>query len=488
MSRHRREPLAHGTGSGRVSLAPLAWFAVAAMLGGWLLMLSDAERAIALPCVVASLLGLSLFLYLGYLDKRTPLLDVGMLAVVATLLYMTVPLVGYYVDGLAFAPNADPRLYRYQPDPIELGNFHWRHVLYVGCLCLAYALTRRRALRQEAPVAEPSPHAIHAAVGLLVGLMLYFFILERVTGFSYAVNYEEAREVHGTAQQATLPLAVAQVSHYLYGMMFVFKLVALVFLLKRIKAPLWLGVLIAWVLFEVASTIALKGARTPLVLFMMAGGILFHRIVRPIPWPVLLAGGLVLVWWFLFFGHTRLSRDVSQVGLLTAGNEFQSLLGTSWDIYQRKLDGNLYVPWQVYMHDIMRVLPPQQILPFKKIHASQWYLQLTDPGLRYVRQSGKMWGLTSQAIVGFDWLEMAARGTALGYVLGRVHVWYRRRAASVLVTVAYVWLCVHIYNTYRDGTFTLINRVAYIVLPAILLLVVTERILRGRPANPTTDR
>jgi len=126
------------------------------------------------------------------------------------------------------------------------------------------------------------------------------------------------------------------------------------------------------------------------------------------------------------------------------------------------------------------MLIPGQLLPFRKIDPSLWYLE--QLGLQD-SQVGFMFGVLSQAILGVDWLELMVRGTVLGCVLGLIHRWYVKRSQRFEVTLLYVFLCVWSYYTVRAATFYFVYPVVYRFLPFLFIVWFGEAILRGALRN-----
>jgi len=118
------------------------------------------------------------------------------------------------------------------------------------------------------------------------------------------------------------------------------------------------------------------------------------------------------------------------------------------------------------LNDIISIFPPQQLLPFEKISGSEWYLRVL--GISGTGQ-GYMWGVVSQAIVGFGWIELVFRGIILGYICAIFHNWYARQGCGFIETFIYVYICLKIYNTYRDTTLSILSTVVWEILPFILL-------------------
>jgi hypothetical protein len=90
-----------------------------------------------------------------------------------------------------------------------------------------------------------------------------------------------------------------------------------------------------------------------------------------------------------------------------------------------------------------------------------------------------MFGVLSQAILGFDWMELALRGVLLGCLLGAFHRWYVRHAARFEVTLLYVFVCVLSYSSVRAGTLYFLYPVIYRFLPFLALVWFGRVVLKG---------
>jgi hypothetical protein len=201
---------------------------------------------------------------------------------------------------------------------------------------------------------------------------------------------------------------------------------------------------------------------------------LYHRIVKPFRLRSLIGIGIFIFLGFLFLGLYRtyaglvdLHADVShhEIGILSANNEFQAILGTAYDVFMMKNVG-VKLPWYLYLNDFATILPPQQIMPFEKIRASEWYLRqigLSGSGRGY------MWGVVAQSIIGLDWLELFLRGVVLGYVLARLHKWYLNNQTNFYIVLIYIYLCLRTYYTFRDTTFSPLSSFVWEIIPFFLL-------------------
>jgi hypothetical protein len=216
-------------------------------------------------------------------------------------------------------------------------------------------------------------------------------------------------------------------------------------------------------------------------------------MIKPLTMKFLITSGAMLLAVFIFLGLYRSYFDVADMqadlssgnaGIFSVRNEFQSLLGTAYDVHRRK-EAGAYLPWYLYINDFITILPPQQLMPFEKVAASEWYLReigLSKTGL------GLMWGVISQSIVGLDWLELALRGAILGYILARFHRWYLKHQSGFLETLLYMFLCLKVYYTFRDTTFSLLANLVWEVIPFYILLRIGVAILPRKVGDQPGNR
>ena len=433
------------------------------------------ERYVAAPGLTCIVMVLWLWMVLWERDEKIPFIDVGMFCALATLVYTVYPLVNFWVDGLQFGLLSDNRLHAFDPLPIDIGVFHLRHVLYLFSFVCCYAVFRDHGSIDIGNINIPN-HS-HRKVIFTFFLLLtgYFLLLQLITGVNYNTSYEPDAFSKNMDAISSLPLIVLQISSKLGGILFLFKLALLFIVVNRYNENLWRNILLLWLSAEIIQTFMLKGSRTGLVLILMATALFYHRMIRALSIKFLITSGVLLFSFFIFLGLYRsyenlisLQTDLSQEkgGGLSGSNEFQSLLGTAYDVNQLK-EAGAYLPWYLYINDISTILPPQQFMPFEKVAASEWYLREIGHSGTGV---GLMWGVISQSIVGLDWLELALRGAVLGYILGRFHNWYLKHQSGFLETLVYVYFCLKVYNTFRDTTFIFLANLVWEVIPFYIVL------------------
>jgi len=433
------------------------------------------ERYVAAPALMCTILVLWLWMILYDRDGKIPFFDVGIFCALATFIYTVYPLANYWVDGFQFGILSDGRMQSYNPQPAEMGLFHLRHVLYLSSFVPVYALFRGTAPVEIGKVTIPKRSARYVIVLSFLILNGYFFLLQILTGANFNASYESEIFFKNVSAFADLPLFLLQVSGKLWGILLLFKLALLYLVVGRCRQKRWLVILFVWIAFEIFLTSFIKGARTGMVLFLMAAALFYHRMINHLSIKFLTSGGILLFLYFIFMGLYRayidfelLQTDLSQTdaGFFSGSNEFQALLGTAYDVLQRK-EGGAYLPWYLYINDFSAILPPQQLMPIEKVSAAEWYLR--ELGMSGTG-SGYMWGVISQAIVGLDWLELPLRGSLLAYLLARIHRWYIKHQSGFLENLIYVYLCLKIYYTFRDTTFSILANFIWEVIPFYLIL------------------
>jgi hypothetical protein len=450
------------------------------------------ERYIAVPVLACTMLMLWLWMVLWKSDGHVPFFDIGVLCAMATFLYVVFPLLNFWAQGLQFGLFSDSRLIHHNPSPSDIGIFHLRHVLYFFSLVISYVFFRKNAKCVEFKTVSCSSSRKKLIFLYFLFFTGFFFILEFFTGYSFNFSYlSESFESHLEASKR-MPLLLLQISIKLREIWFLFKLSLLFIVISQCKQRRWRLILFSWIVFEIALNVYVKGQRTELILFLLACSLFYHRLVKPFRTRSILFSGMFIFLGFLFLGiyrtyaglsdfHTDLSHH--ELSLLSANNEFQSLLGTTYDVFMMKKDG-VKLPWYLYLNDFATILPPQQILPFKKIRASEWYLRqigFSDSG------RGFMWGVVSQSIVGLDWIELFLRGTILGYLLARLHRWYSKNQTGFLETLFYLYFCLRSYYTFRDTTLSPLSNLVWEIVP-FYLLIRFRLIMLPRKKNHKTNR
>lgn len=438
---------------------------------------------VLIPVLMSFVVFFWLWISLWNRDRQIPFFDVGIFCALATLVYTVFPLINYWADGLQFGLFSDKRLSSYSPEPFDLGFFCLRHVLYLFSFAACYLLFRGSGTVTVSNVKIPHRFNRQVIVFIFLLLTMYFVFLQVKTGLNFNPSYEPDSYANYLAAKTSMPLLLLQISVKLRGLMFIFKIALLSLVVSQCSKKSWRIVLLIWIIVEIVSTLFVKGDRGGLVLFLMATALFYHRMIKPLSMKVFVTSGVSLFTFFIFLGLFRSYFDFSTsyidlpgtiTRILSVNNEFQVLLGTAYDVFMRKSEG-IYLPWYLYINDFISILPPQQVVPFEKIRASEWYLRVI--GMSGTGQ-GFMWGVISQSIVGLDWLELALRGALLGCILALFHRWYLERQTGFFETLVYVYFCIKTYNTFRDTTLSFLVDLVWVILPFSIIMRIGPELVR----------
>jgi hypothetical protein len=444
---------------------------------GVLALVSDAGRPVVLP-MLAALLVLATFLaHLYFRDGQLPVFDVGAVTALMTAVYVIIPLLGFWLGGLRWTPYSYHPLWLHNPGPFEVGAFAWRHVLYLASFCAAYAVFRGAVSIRSGPTRILRPSGVAAIVVLILLLTAYFQGLRLFFGVSYHPSYADLKAASASAQ--ALPHVVRQLSHNLFAIMVLLKIAAVLWLFGRWHDGRWRTVLFGGLALEGILTLSLMGGRTWYAMLVLATGLLYHRIVRPLS-PI--AAALIVV---LVLGGTLIygvARDV-RGGLRTVAeaewspwatmNEFQAFFGIAYDLHARQAAGTVgHIPWQVYASDLISLVP-SQLLPFDKIDPCLGVPVVDGTGLGCVQ------GVIAHGIVGLDWIEFLVRGLVLGVLFAVIHRWYAARQDGYWTTLFYLCMCIWGYYTFRGSSFYFLYNLLYRFLPMLVAIRLVQFVVRN---------
>jgi hypothetical protein len=472
--RRRRHTLPRIDGS-IVVLAIVAATSVAAVF------VAGESRAIVLPILALLVCAVAYGVVLYRRDGGLPVFEPASFAVAATVVYGAYPLVNFIAGGLAWSPYADNRLFVLAGDPAEVAAFGWRYAMYLVVFVFVYLLLRGKSGVRTTAMRRPS-RATRAAI-VLVAVLSWGLLatVARVYGIQYSPSYAEAAtgSVRGIS---SLPLFVAQITQNVESVQLLLLQFVVALLMIEWRRHAWAPfVLIGLLLFFTVDVVVTRGSRSALVLLLLATGLLYHRLVRPMKLVAVTAAGMALLIGVLGYGIVRDFRNYREpVAFLTAANEFQSILGTPFDLQDRMRAGELVnIPWQIYWADLL-ALVPSQLLPFEKIDPSLWYLQIAG-----IREGGYVFGLLAQAVVGYDWVELVLRGTVLALVLALLQRWYARHMESFWATMLMMFLSLWMYYTIRQSTFSFLYFLVYRFVPTVFVVQGLSYLLAraSRPAR-----
>jgi hypothetical protein len=415
-------------------------------------------------------------------DRQLPVVDVGALCALITLIYAALPAVFYIKSGFQWSSLSEPRLLQMNTTPADVADVLWFVTAYLAAFCAAYLLFRGPGM--------PGPNLpIRAAEGTGKALISIFALatvykigVEHAFGVNLNPSNTELAASYGTTQ---LPLLLGQVTHNVLGIGRIAMLGIIAFVFAR-KDRRFGFVLAMWLLVEAYLTVSKMGSRTNFIILIIAAILSYHRLIKPIGPVLAISTGALLLGGVLGFGYFRDFGDrVTAAEFWSAGTEFQALLANGLHVTWAKAHGLLTeVPWQIKFNDVI-LLIPQQLLPFQKMDLSDWYIQ--EAGVNN-RGLGLMFGVVAQSELGFGLPEIIVRGAVLGAVLAFVHRRCVKHATGLTAFTFYLWLCTSIYYTYRASTFYIMTWAVYRVIPFVLLFWFFSSMFRPRTRSDVAIR
>lgn len=419
-------------------------------------------------------LGVLLLWYLTHLEKQMPIFDLGFILVFFTILYCAYPLFSFMMTGFQWAETSDYRLRTYNVSSLDLAEFSLHHLIYIVGLIVGYLVFRKRSISiAELPVkVNISGNTVCLILFLYVSIVAYFQIL----GFLSPIE---------------LPYIVLQINNNVSSIKFVLSIALMYYGFSNWENKWLRTAVILYLLFQLAFMLLGYHGRTYFFLTAIAAFMLYHRLVSAFTFKQALSLFGIAFFLFIAMGYAKANifQYFGEYSIWAATNEFTSLFGTAYDLYMRtKVEGsistdiNIYgralealpeVPFSLYFNDIL-LLIPSQLLPFEKWSTSQWYLEVI--GLRGTGV-GMMFGVVSQGVIGGGMYELLARGLFLGAAVGLFHNWYLRKAGLFWMNVAYVFIAVRIYDTYRAGTGYIFYDIIYQLIPCIALVFFIQKVI-----------
>jgi hypothetical protein len=444
--------------------------------GAWSYFLADPdERLLLNPIFLNAAIVLGMIEYFWRRDRQLPIVDVGALCALITLVYIAVPAIFYIKAGLKFGPRSDDRLVMMGTTPADVADFLWFVAAYIAALSVTYSLLRGPGMPGPRLEIGASPNAGWALLAIVALAAIYQIGIEHTLHVHLNPGYEELRQNILENKVVVLPLFVGQITHNVIAIGQIAMLGVIAFVFARKTRPLGLA-LTAYLLVDAYSTVSKMGPRTYFVMLIIAVILSCHRMLKPVGPVLALAIVIALLGGLLGYGYIRQGTVASLSDIWSSSNEFQILMtngiNMSWEIARGAIRD---VPWQITYNDFVMMIP-QQLLPFRKLDISEWYVQQ----IFEKRTSGMMFGVVAQSKLGFGLPEIIIRGAVLGAVLAFIHRQCVKRANSLTAFIIYLWLCASIYYTYRASTFYIATWAVYRVIPFVLLFRLFSWMFRPR--------
>ena len=395
---------------------------------------------------------------LSIIERGLPIYNIGFVLLSITVLYSAYPLFSFWMSGFEWTGVSDNRMRSYNTSPIEVATFSMYHLLYILSTALGFMLlVRSHKVQYKINITKKG--YVHSLVFVYV-LVEAWFLLINFSGVQS--NY-----------------IVMQFSNNLSAIRLISTLGLLYVATTRWAMPFWRNSCKLFLVYQLMLMLLQLSGRTYFFLLMIAFIMLFHKNVRQLSF--VFSGFLVFImlFFFILWGYvkTNLILSMSEFSIWSGSNEFTSLFGTAYDLYYRsyELDSLPLVPWSVVYNDIA-LLIPSQFFDDIKWSTSQWYLEVI--GLRGTGV-GMMFGVISQAVVGFGYVEIILRGLFIGLFFGVIQRWYSNNSENIQSNIVYLFFAIKGYYAYRAGTGYIVYFAVYQLIPGLILIEITRKVFFG---------
>lgn len=397
-------------------------------------------------------------------------IDLGLVFAGIVFLYAWLPLLGLVLAQHGYGTLQDQRVADDMPTSAEIVAVGASYLAFLVGFALGYGGRIKPATSSMAPVQSDRLQAVMiTAVAAL--LILFNFLGERLLGAGEGESYIDSYAVH-----RHLPLVTQQILNGLGQFGFAASLAAMVFILAwkphlHRYVALALSVLLLDAIFS-------GGSRTLGFLLAFAYLICVSIYVRSFQtrhFFILAAAGLML---FVFAGVLRADKGFDALMLAPfQGGEFLSVFINSVDLLrQSAAGGGIDAPWQLYWVDVLRLIP-QQLLWFEKLDPSVWYVATYYPEF-HDAGGGLAFGAIAESVVGLGVAEAFVKGGLLGVAYAFIANRCTSGPLTPLKVFVYVWCVVMSYQAIRDTTFSVFPRLVFQVLPVIIFIAVSYRVMR----------
>lgn len=420
-------------------------------------------------------------------DRRLPIIDLGSFYMLAILAYGALPLTWHLLSGMHLTVFGHGRLYAIDPAPAEFAQVGWMHVVFALLFACAYLAMRRKPPYASGTHLRVSGTTSKILLAMLLVFQGYFFWVRASTGVEFSTAYDSSLYEQAAAYQQ-LSLVQQQFIAHPYGMLAAIKIGLIIWLTANWTSRAHRWALISVLVFLVLSYIKAPGGRFTLISMFLAAFLTYHHTVQPIRLRAAVTYSSLLMASF-FAANMFRGGDGSGIRVVAIwdaldmstgfsfANEFQISYGSILELHHKLTSGALReIPWQVYLHDLLLVIP-QQLLPFEKIDPVRWYVTSTNNPDYF------NYGVIAESVLGFGLAELVVRGLMTGLIFAAIHNWWMRKSSKFWPTFFYMWLMIVVYQSFRNTSTHIVPLIIYQWLPVYAVVALLGTVFQQqRPA------
>lgn len=397
-------------------------------------------------------------------------LDLGVVFSWIVFVYAWLPILGWILAQQGYGGLQDQRVIDNNPVSSEMVYVGACYLVFLAGFALVYGWQRNIVTKSPMLIKASWLQVFTVVVGAALILSANFLsklLLGVEQAESYSASYTQYRQFPLLVQQLMGGVSQIEFSILLASMVFT---IAWKPHLHRYVAIAVLGVLL--------SAVLSGGSRTFGFLLAFAYVVCLSIYIKHFKVTHLALIGWVGLVLFTLSGVLRSGDNGFGGGILTLlqGGEFFSIFLNSVDLLRHFTEtGGLDIAGYLYSVDFLKFIP-QQVLGVEKLDPAVWYAKTYYPEF-YTAGGGLAFGAIAESVVGFGIPEALARGG----LLGAAYAFVANRCISGRMTpfkvFIYVWFVVMSYQAVRDTTFSVFSRFAFQVLPVLIFVAVSHRVI-----------
>jgi hypothetical protein len=414
----------------------------------------------------------NLYRHLERRSGRPPIHDLGVMWCLLLLLYSTLPVVTWILEGGSL-PFYYGRLSRLDPQPDDHVRILNIAIFYLVAFVISYRSTlKKRLIRHgESPPKIP-PSVLIPSVCVVVFAFGFDFFLKASGIIRSASDYADSY-----LAIASLPPLIGQIykftsalSNFATGVLFLAAM-------QNIKRYRFL--IVAYLAFLLLSY-DVTGHRSQLAIGLFKAALCWHVTQTPFKNSTIAIGMAVALIAFNLLGFYRgvLEGAGSNMGL--GVSELLMVYGNAIELLQIARDTTIEVPFSAQFGEFFAFLPSQVLGP-EKSSLDAWFAMTYHASYSEIG-GGLAFGALAQAIIGVGELEAAIRGIILGYLFAQFTNKARKSQKNWWMFPIQIYLLSYMYYSIRSTTFSFVGAIFQTIAPAIIFYIVIERLQR-RPKS-----
>jgi len=439
-----------------------------------------------LPMLLPALAAISIALvFLQLLRKRAPdglIGEIGALYVYFLLAYTTFPAFTFLVLELDVAAGWPwQRLTELLPEDADLAAHLWRHVLFMGGVCLGYLLVRRKPGTGAAISVQAPWDGGRLVVPMVVVVVLSNVLLVALSGPVEEYHDHYTRYDHLPSVVRALVSAIVRLESGLFLVV-----VAIAFMNFRKYPIIAIGLVFGAFVFKIWNSL---GSRIESLFVLLLAVCLYQTYVKRISvgksaLGLLLAGTLYSMLEVLRAANFNLQAAgalVAAAGIQPA-SEFGAVFFTSFHLYAERAAGTLPpIEWPMFFNDFISLVMPNSFVQF---NPQYWYAENYYPSYEVPPQTNGP--IADSALWGGEW-DLLVRSLVNGMLFAWLANVFFARKSDWRVAMIYAFCYSTCVMTAKYSVLYHLNPLVKTVIPIILLVALAKGIsgyLLGKARHP----